>query len=218
MENNLIESIDRNRSGELPTAIKEAHPEAKKLLDREAINPVDFMGTEGYDDDKIRRDLAIVADLEKKFDPAPAKKAAEVLEAVMLNAELNNWFGQNSEIIKTSAFDDYINGVDMVAEFEESPNPLTHLGLAVDVTFGSNGIDKKFSRIKEEIGSGQLAQIKYFYSEKEGVRGPRKNLPRVVVGVEWSKIAELAGMWSRGEKKKMALHPAQRTILEEARL
>ncbi len=212
----LIENIDRESRGELPPVIREAYPGAKKYLREQSIKSKDFVYL--YGEENVSKDDAEVARLEAGFSHGPEKQAADVLEAIMLLGELNNWFGQNAETIKTSDFDDYINGVDMVVEFNERLKSFYRLGLAVDVTYSPGKVREKFERIKKEIEAGSLATIKYFPSEKEDFRGEKRNVPRVVVGIEWDTIAELAGLWERKEYKKLADHPAQRSILEEARL
>ncbi len=85
--------------------------------------------------------------------------------------------------IKTSEYDDYKNGVDLVLEFQKADNPASHIGLGVDVTF-SNNLARKLTKIKEEIATGKLASVKYFDSPNSHMRGQLRNIPRGVVGFD----------------------------------
>ncbi len=196
--------------------IEGTYPLAEKMLEENAVKPEIF--TDLYGEKGVTDDLNKVEEYEKKFSPDAAKKTAEVFEAIMLTGELHNWFGGSAETIKTSRFDDIFNGTDMIIEFEEVSRRFSHLGVAVDVTFGTTSLEKKFARIKDEIDRGKLAKIKYFYSQKEHFRGERSNIPRVIIGVEHTRVVELAALWLRKENKALANHPVQRLILEEMAL
>ncbi len=209
-------SLDTSHELPHPT-IEGAYSFAEKTLEENAVSPLIF--TDLYGEKNVEDDLKKVGDYEKKFLPNAAKKTADVFEAIMLTGELHNWFGERAETIKTSRFDDIFNGTDMIIEFEEeAPLRFSHLGVAVDVTFGTVSLEKKFSRIRNEIDSGKLAKIKYFHSQKEHFRGERSNVPRVVIGVEHDQVVELAALWLRKENETLAKHPVQRLILEEIAL
>lgn len=217
--NSIRTSVDRGADTDYeyshPT-IEGTYPLAEKILKENAVKPEIF--TDLYGEKGVADDLNKVEEYEKKFSPDAAKKTAEVFEAIMLTGELHNWFGGSAETIKTSRFDDIFNGTDMIIEFEEISRRFSHLGVAVDVTFGTTSLEKKFSRIKNEIDRGELAKIKYFYSQKEHFRGERSNIPRVIIGVEHTKVVELAALWLRKENKILANHPVQHLILEEMAL
>lgn len=217
--NSIRTSVDRGADIDYeyshPT-IEGTYPLAEKMLKENAVKPEIF--TDLYGEKGVADDLNKVEEYEKKFSPDAAKKTSEVFEAIMLTGELHNWFGGSAETIKTSRFDDIFNGTDMIIEFEEVSRRFSHLGVAVDVTFGTTSLEKKFSRIKNEIDRGELAKIKYFYSQKEHFRGERSNIPRVVIGVEHTKVVELAALWLRKENKILANHPVQHLILEEIAL
>jgi len=84
-------------------------------------------------------DIAKANELEEKYSKniTETKKIADIFEAVVLeHGELSDWLGGSAKTMKTSRYDDYMNGVDLLVEFagaegEESE----HLGLAADVTF-----------------------------------------------------------------------------------
>lgn len=225
----LIEQTDRSHEG-VHSTIQGAHPEAQKTIGEAAINPSDFIYSPRYKKEDIERDLGLVEKREKQFEHDDSQKPAEVFEAIMLHqGELSNWFGQHAETIKTSRYDDVFNGIDIIVEFENTTaKELSHLGVAVDVTFGTTGLQKKIERIKKEIDRGELARVKYFYSEKEGVREPR-DVARVVVGIELNQVVELAALWLQQKNFQykeirskanhaLAAHPASRAMLEEISL
>lgn len=197
--------------------IESVYPLVQKTLDENAVKPEIF--TDLYGKENVEKDLNKVKEYESKFSPDAAKKTADVFEAVMLMGELHDWFGSKAETIKTSRYDDIFNGTDMIIEFEsDTSQRFSHLGIAVDVTFGTISLEKKFNKIKDEIDSGKLAKIKYFHSQKEHFRGERSNVPRVVIGVEKDEVVELAALWLRKENQMLAKHPVQRLVLEEMSL
>lgn len=220
-EDRLISGIDRRRGQEkkraeyLDPAVREALPRAEKFIQEYALSPEDFRGT--YGDDVVDRDIAETARLEKKFYTDEAhKKYAEVMEAILCEQiEQSDWFGSEAATIKTSLYDDYTNGVDIVVEFENATRGLSHLGLAVDVTFGKDSIEKKFQRIRGEIQKGRLAEIKYFESENGRYKGTLQKLPRVIVGMERGMVIELAKMWIGSSSRTFGGHPVQKMLLTQ---
>ena len=201
-------------------AIKNAHRTAEKMIKEDAIDLHDFIQL--YGEENVTRDLAFAEKREKGFVRDANKVYAEVLEAVLYDQiELADWFGPKARTTKTSAFDDIVNGSDLILELEELNQTISHLSLSVDVTFGTTTEDKKFSAIKEKIDAGTLGGIKYFHSEKGGFRGELSKVPQVVIGIEKDVVIQLAGLWmgEHGRNKegnaKLAVHPAQRIILTE---
>lgn len=214
--NDAHEKIGGDSQFAHPT-IQGALPLAEKCIAENAINPAIF--TDLYGLANVQKDMKKVDEFEQKFSTDPAHKTAKVLEAIMLAGELHNWFGNTTEVIKSSRFDDIFGGTDLILELEEVLHRrFSQLSIAVDVTFSSRQQEKKFARIKEEIDRGKLATIKYFYSEKEHFRGERSNIPRVVIGIEYNRVIELAALWLRKENAALAAHPVQRVILEEMSL
>lgn len=106
-----------------------------------------------------------------------------------------------------------VNGVDTIAEIEQE-HTTSHLALAIDVTHGIL-LQKKFDRIRREIDEGTLTTVKYFESTDETFRGRLLKVPRVVLGVEKSAVAELAQLWIAGKNKELATHPVQIQLLDE---
>ncbi len=192
---------------------------AKEFLTSCEVDLKKFRGI--YSDDEIQDDIAWVERTEKKFEPSPIKKYGDIFEAVFCEqAEMNEWV-PNSQVTKTSRFDDYRNKVDMVVETHDADDTITHLALGVDVTFGSEDLSKKFRGIRDNINKGELGSVKYFLADRprnQKFAGPLRNIPHVVVGVEVDRVTELGLLWVNRKNRELATHPAQVTILEEISL
>lgn len=214
----IIENIDReHRSPEyLHPIIVEAYKKAKILIDKDAIKPQNFVYP--YGDVSVQNDIELVDKLSAKFETdEPHKKYADVFEGILYeHIEQSNWFGDTASTIKTSLYDDYVNQVDLIVEFSEESQALSHLGLAVDVTFGTIDMQEKFEKIRQEILSGKLTEVKYFESERSRHKGLYQKLPRVVIGVDRDRVIELASLWLNPKRKKeFSDHPVQKVILQE---
>ncbi|MCA9364038.1 hypothetical protein KC727_02365 [Candidatus Kaiserbacteria bacterium] len=159
--------------------------------------------------------IALATHLRERYEQnnQETKKTARVLEAIIHEyGELGDWFGENATTIKTSEYDDYVNGVDLVVELSDDDFS-HHLALAVDVTFGSKHVHKKFQKIKEEIDAEKLAEVKYF--ESHGFRGTLKQVPRIVVGAECDTVRQLAALWNSGDKAALAGHEIRNILQAE---
>lgn len=191
------------RNDTLHPAIEHAHSKTKHHLEQNQINLHDF--TELYGRENVQRDLDAVKRKESRFEEAPHKKYAEVLEAIMCDQiSHGDWFGENVTATKSSKFDDYFNGSDLILELKNLEQQLSHLSLSVDVTFGTHTEEEKFLKIKEGIDNETLGEIKYFHSEQGGMQGKLTKVPQVVIGVEKDHVIELAGLWA-GESTMTAL-------------
>lgn len=191
--------------------LKRVHNEAVRVLEEGAIDPTTFVGLYGHEN--VARDLKKVESLKSQFTHNETKLASDIFEAVVLqHTELSDWLGPNAETIRTAPFDDFVNGVDLVLEFNENQST-KHLALGVDVTFGSFSIQKKFDRIKMEIEKDELATVKYFRAH--GYEGSLKQLPRIVIGVDIDKVINLAGLWERNDNRALGNHIAKDIIAEE---
>lgn len=215
-------SIDGLRGSrlELSPRMRNAHEQIQAQVFKNesyVIRPADF--TSIYSSDTIEADLALGRRLQQKFDVGTTpfdkntKKIAEVLEGIVLmHSELSNWLG-NARTLKTSQYDDFVNGVDMVSEWN-SREGSGILALAVDVTFGAQATAKKIDRIKSELAQGRLGEIKYFRTEDQ-ILQPRTNVPRIVIGVSQEVVDELAGLWLLKDNKALANHPIQKLFLNQ---
>ncbi|GAC1412390.1 MAG: hypothetical protein NVSMB66_1300 [Candidatus Doudnabacteria bacterium] len=195
-----------------------AYQKAVKVLDLDTVNPQDFI--EVYGEDVVKSDLAEVERLKGKFETkkdgpsVEIQKLAKILEAIIHHQiEVNDWFGPNVNTIKPTEYDDFINKIDEIVEFEEADSA-TYMGLAIDATTSAD-TTKKLKQIKSEIERGQLPKIKYFESAHLHIKGQKANLPRVVVEIHPSTIRKLMELWVGGKNKQLAEHPVQLQILNQ---
>ncbi len=172
---------------------------AIQLLKGESSRMDDFRDL--YGDTNVNRDLNRVKELKDIFEKNNTKaekessKLATILET-LIHEQINisKWFGPNARSLRPSEFDDYINGIDGIIEFRYPNAGMAFLGLGIDVTY-TQELDKKFARIKEELDSGKLAEIKYLKSSDSSLRGKVTDIPRVVVGADGETASDLARAW-----------------------
>lgn len=203
----------------------DAYEKAWRLFDENAIQEESFSDT--YEKETIQHHIEAVKALEGKFreqsqlphENNPTHKNEEVkhygdiLEAIVFDMiKRCEWFGNGVRPVKTSKFDDYKNGVDILVDLEHSRKPLA---LAIDVTFGFKGMQKKVADIISKIDEGKLSFVRYYRSEDGSFEGKVNNIARVVVGVEMDAVQKMAEYWIRNEDQKLRDHYAQTLILSE---
>lgn len=179
----------------------------------------DFYPVSGIEADKKRVEALEASFRENETSQSrDNKKYANILESILHDQiEMNEWFGPNVMTILTSKYDDYINGVDSVAEFSYGPAK-RHLALAMDVTYSKELYDK-FARLEDEIRTGSLSKIKYFQSEDH--RGELSNVPRVIIGADKETLKRVMKLWSSPERKvrnSLQEDPLQLQILDQVLL
>lgn len=223
-EDRFLGALDRRREKreELSPTLSRAHEKAKKNV----LNNPDYVIQEGdfieaYGSERVAADIELTKRLERKFkleettQTINSKRIAETLEAIVLmQSEMSEWLG-NATTLKTSAFDDYVNKVDMLAEWYTPQDGSRLLALAVDVTFGMNTIQKKLDDIKKEIDSGKLGSVRYFKDTRGNFVGTRNNVPRTVIGVGQPVVENLASLWLEGEKRQLGAHPVQKIFIDQ---
>lgn len=175
------------------TLIPKEYPEAKKLIESSAIDMGSFRdlyGDErvGADEKEVRRLRARFARADQRILPGGATqeqvhKLSVISESFLLRGLNEGDWVPYCGAIKTTEYDDFVNGVDLVLEYKKAEDPASHLGLAIDVTF-SKDLERKLSKIKEEIAKGTLTRIKYFDSPNSHIRGELRGIPRGVVGFD----------------------------------
>lgn len=224
-EHSAMGNIDRNREKhyELSPLMHKAHEKAVRdvFMDPDAsIQEAEFDSV--YGKEAVTKDVALADYLEKKFSAENsvqmknAHKIAEVFEAIVITqSEMSNWLGPNAHTLKTSRFDDFVNKVDMLAEWTSVSEGKSILALAVDVTFSAGAIAKKMAAIKAEIDSGQLGSVRYFKDIDGSFLGTRRNVPRAVIGVSEAMVGELASLWVNGEKKELGVHAVQKLLVNQ---
>jgi hypothetical protein len=201
--------------------LNEASSRASKVLEAGSVKLEDF--TDLYSLETVTKDQRYVATMLKKFEKEAgpqvkeAKQLATILEATIYT-QVNNsqWFGPRAKAIKSSEYDDIVNGVDSIIEFSNSRQSPNYVAMAVDVTY-RNSLSIKFDRIKEEIDSGELSTIKYLKSSDGSFRGERKFVPHLVVGVDHETSHALAKSWfARADGLKN--NPIRLQILREMQI
>lgn len=200
---------------------------AKEALAKKEISLEEFRGL--YDAAMIDRDTAYVRQRESEIARAQSreqessKQLADIFEAIVYEqVEEGHWLGSDASTIRSSRFDDLKNGVDSVVRFRRGGEGDAYMGLAIDVTFGSD-IQKKMEHVLEEIERGDLAEVKYVSAggDEKGANAEftgRMHVPRVVVGFNGPLVEELAGLWmDKTRTRELASHPAQMLLIEEIR-
>jgi hypothetical protein len=231
LEDKIVRDMDKKSAAERRTKPREAmrdttldsaHEKAQKMLNNPlyCIKSTEFVDL--YGKENVLADWEKVKKRKEEFErestvhSEDAKKASEVFEAIMVeNAELSDWLGHNVKVLKTTLFDDYFNGTDMVAEWQEKDGGSEVLALAVDVTFGSSTVTKKLEGMRRRVEKGQLSSVKYFRSADGSFRGERSGIPSVVMGISKPVLVDLAQTWMRGDKKSLGAHPVQKALIEE---
>ncbi len=202
--------------------IDRLHEKALKVMSQGRVEETSFV--EPYGEETVSTDLERVKKLKSQFaaketpQGAELKKIADIFEALILfHGEQSNWLGENAVTIKTSEYDDFVNGVDAVIEFQGSePGTASYLGLAADVTFTADTTDK-FDRLRSQIDRGELAKVKYFHSEHMNVHGQLSKLPEVILGASKGTVLEVAELWAEREMLALAEHRIQIMLLQQAR-
>lgn len=225
-EQAAIKSLDRRTRGEnIEEAARELlhlHDKIGPKLEAVSVNPDDF--TDLHDPDSIESDKKYVARMRKLFSETEnekiagdltakeVKKIAEILEyLIMRGINIGKWIPFFT-MMKTAEVDDIREGVDGVLIAEdplEKSEDVSYLGLSIDISFAYN-LDKKFTRIKEEIDNydgaeNGLGHVKYFYDRKRDVKRELHDLPRVVVALDIGVIKDLARA-KEGGKGHIARH------------
>jgi hypothetical protein len=124
-------------------------------------------------------------------------KVGAVFEAIVIDeAESSEWLGSGAILYPASQYDDFMNGVDAVAEFKKEENESDFLALAMDVTFSSDieNIEKKINRVLKSVKDGVLTSLKYFVDENGNQS--KMEVPRVVIGAEAAMVGELMQLWN----------------------
>jgi hypothetical protein len=153
-----------------------------------------------YSLDVVKKDYSEIADklLSYNRDPQGAELIGHIFESAFLDiGRQGQWFGEKSELVRSSKYDDIKNGVDMIATVMTPDNNARHLAIASDLTFSFQSSGEKFSRIKNNVWSGKLAEIKYFHSELLHMTGKLSNIPRTVIGLEPENLNRFLISWAR---------------------
>lgn len=167
------------------------------------------------------RDAALPED--QRLEYQESEQRASALEIIIADqAELNNWFGEQSLITRTTEFDDLANGVDSVVEFDLGEDVPERLALAIDASTSASPdvIAEKMKKRFEKVVSGDLAEVKYFRSQIDDAVGPIAAIP-VVIGLDRMHADELtadfAQMIKLEQTRKAAAEKGSREVEERTR-
>ncbi|MBL7045512.1 MAG: hypothetical protein ISR99_00560 [Parcubacteria group bacterium] len=198
----------------LSSALLTAYEKATRVIKRNEIDISSF--TKFFSSVEIEKDEKDVALSDREFEDDDNKKVATVLEAMVAEQIDNGWFGSSIRTAKHSRFDDYRNGVDIVAEIEDrvAEEEAKKLAIAIDATYGVGTSKMKISKILEDIDKGELANIKYYQSSK-GEQIPNQKMPKFVVGADRATVERLSVLWTKDNLAELNIHPAQRMMLEQ---
>lgn len=148
-----------------------------------------------HGEDKITRDIEKIRYLREKNGQKYKTGRAEILERLMERSiEDADWFDGGS-IYTTLEYDDRINHMDFVIEWDgdgERDDPI-YLGLDMTVSENEETLNRKADYIKGELEANRLGRIDYYKSDMDGEMKSLKNIPRVVLPLEKESLDELCG-------------------------
>jgi len=169
------------------------------------IKESDFI--ESFGQDEVEKDGQLITRLEEKFaeqlEHLPlaevqmikrGEKLGLLLEIIIAEqGEDFHWAGETAHFIRTSRYDDIVNSVDLIIEFEidsTDQNQLTphRVALAVDASQNVEMISQKMNRNLDKLlrrNGKKSPEIKYFQSViNPNIKGPLELVIPVVVGLE----------------------------------
>ncbi len=212
---------------------EERLPEAEEALyevlvpenEAKAIQMESFM--DHYGETIIREDQKELARREATFTNDRSTKFGKLFEATV-NHEIDesDLMGPNASVIVPSRYDDVVNKIDSIVEFEQDGSS-SHLALAIDVTKSSKDLSKKFDGIRSHIEKGKLSRVKYFQSDAEDLktfRGEMAGIPSVVVGADHKTVEDISNLILRSirmrkniteSRRSGELSPATQNVIKE---
>lgn len=182
---------------------------------KKRIQETDF--TDVFSEEEVARDRQLVARLEEKFteqlEHLPraeaeqvknGEKLSHILEIIIAEqGEEFHWAGKNAHFIRTSRFDDIVNGVDLIIEFDidtsvSGENAPRRVALGVDASQNVDVIYQKIHRNIDKLtqqNGKQTPEVKYFQSAvNKNIKGPLEVVIPVVIGLEKNNSAALINL------------------------
>jgi len=160
----------------------------KAIGDRQRIDPLSF---KDYDQTMVRADLLKVKQYKEKNAKTDTAFKLEMLKLVggsehLISTMIEDcgWMGNEAEVVDSSEYDDFINGIDSIAKLAGGNS---YLGLAFDFTFDSDAVNK-IKRIHNEIDNGELPVVKYL--ETDTFKG-QMVVARVIISLDRLVINDL---------------------------
>ncbi|MDE1941085.1 MAG: hypothetical protein KGI66_03120 [Patescibacteria group bacterium] len=174
-------------------------------IGNERIDPRDFTDTQFFTEKEVDDDLSVCRNLQKMFEAKLEKMSAEEKETYErgLKAEYvlrhalkdSGWLSADVNMIVTSQYDDYVRGIDSVAQIITGDGRLEHLGLAIDFATSREDLERKLWKTFHTLDQGFSPSVKYFESEKTGKLKNFK-MPRLVIGAAPETIGRLSAYTS----------------------
>ncbi|MDD5464384.1 MAG: hypothetical protein PHP62_04495 [Candidatus Moranbacteria bacterium] len=147
---------------------------------------------------------------------------SDALETLIVDqAEMNNWFGENSFLTRTSEYDDKNNHVDAILEFAvegEDGEVAKRLALAIDTTMASSksnnvvndNIEKNIEAVKYD-----RTTVKYFESQVDNYKGRLRHVLPVVVGVDMTNSDDLISLAASMAKLESTIRDPKAIVNKE---
>lgn len=186
-----------------------AYEKATVLLENESLKPENFAAI--YKTELLEKHQHYVEACERRFAEnranseswARAEIFGKTLEAILHDQINKGVYGEDIRGVSTAAYDDYYAGIDEVIE-RQSEDGTTHIGFAVDFTFGKP--DKKIAKICEEIKAGFLNDIQYYkspFGNQPQFHEPLKDVPKVVIGMDANHLVQMSNQWVNNEDEAL---------------
>lgn len=192
-------------------ATKETHEKLKEEMELESlllneqgfkvgvdcrIQTAAFEGL--FKKEEIARNEAVVQDLEIKFKERPAEaekqQRGEILEMAKTLGFNKRWFGGKFIAVRTSKYDDYINGVDNLIIDTDTFEPLA----AVDT---STAYKTKARELAEKIKNGGVIKYAYGLGESGAEAKSFKRLPLFIISFTPDDVDEMLENYASKEEE-----------------
>lgn len=198
-----------------PSQLDQAYQKAL-LIERNKffrIKENDFVSI--YGKERLESMKKRIADRENKMSREITKevKRGMVFEIMILDLLQNFWY-QDLKFIRSSKYDDYINGVDAIMTNENTTHP-SALALSMDATNSYESLKKKSTLIKNHEG---VTEIDFF--QVGNFKGILNGVPHVALYMIDETFVQLLRLWLSEDKyhtskTKLQNHEAQLIFLEQ---
>ncbi len=172
-------------------------------IERKRVDPEEFRGHPFYTEAEIDQDIDKSAKLhdifEQKRQTHTEEQKAQFERGIAAEFSLRHaienygWLGENVNMIIASQYDDYVRGIDSIAQIILGPERFEHLGFAIDFATGTEDVGNKLRRTFDSIDNGYTPSVKYFNSERTGKLKNFK-VPRLVIGAGRESLEKLANL------------------------
>lgn len=179
----------------------------------------DFLGI--YDFKEIQRDKEKVQKLRDLETEKDKTQRGEIFETIVGEyGDMAEWFGDMT-IAEVLEYDDRINHVDLVLSGKNKQGESVFLALDCTVSENNKNIEKKISRIANEIKRGRLTQIKYYKHPDTDQALPLSNIPRIILVIDKERLKRLCEdiikviQRKKGSNRELAQNQIQFELLNQ---